>query len=56
MQKNLINKYNKLDVIKDCANFLKLIKDKKLYIIKFEQDEIIKPKIYPNNCVVKVLN
>lgn len=42
-----------MDIIEDCANFSKITKDLKPYIIEFKKDGIIKLKIYSNNCKVK---
>lgn len=39
-------------VIENCANFLKVIKDLKTYVIEFETNKTMKPKLYLNNCVV----
>lgn len=44
------------DIVKDCVNFLKVIKDLKPYIVKFEEDKTMKPEIYPNNCIVEDSN
>lgn len=43
-------------MIEDHANFLKVIKDLKSYMVKFEEDKTIKPKVYINNFMVKCLN
>lgn len=43
-------------MIEDHANFLNVIKDLKSYMVKFEEDKIIKPKVYTNNFMVKGLN
>ena len=42
---------NKPMLCKIVRIFLRL-EELKLYIIKFEEDSIIKPKIYPINCTV----
>ncbi len=43
-------------MVKDCANFLKVIKDLKPYIVEFKEDKIMKLKVYPNNCTVESPN
>ena len=48
-----INGYKRLDVIKDCKNFLKKIKELKPYIVEFEEDGVIKVKTYPFNDAVR---
>lgn len=39
--------------MKDCKNFHTKIEEFKLYIVKFEKDNIIKPKLYLFNCIVE---
>lgn len=48
-----IDGYKRSNVIKDYANFLKLIKNLKPYIVEFEKEEIIKAKVYLDNYIVK---
>lgn len=43
-------------MIEYSAQFLKVIKDLKPYLVEFELDETMKPKIYPNNCIVEFSN
>lgn len=38
---------------KDCKKFLIKIEDFKPYMVDFKKNNIIKPKIYPFNCVVE---
>lgn len=47
-----IDRHDQANVIEDHMNFFKRLKELKLYIIEFEKDSIIKPKIYLTNCVV----
>ncbi len=57
MCKNIvINKYEYLDIVKVQNNYLIRMKVLKLYIIEFEEDNIIKPKIYLFDYVVKANN
>lgn len=51
-----IDKQEQHDMIENYANFLKAIKDLKLYIVKFKKDRIMKLKVYPNDCIVKDSN
>lgn len=51
-----INRYILPNIIKDCANFLKKIKKLKLYKVGFDQNRIIKLKIYLFDCIVEKLN
>lgn len=48
-----IDKYKQSNVIEDSKIFLNKIKKLKLYIIKFDRNNIIKPKIYLLDCIVK---
>ena len=48
--------HERFDVVKDCSNFLKKIKELKPYIVEFNKDGTIKPKAYPPDCVVKSEN
>lgn len=48
-----IDGYKQLDVVEDCKIFLNKIKNLKPYIIEFNKDGTIKPKIYPWNCTVE---
>ena len=43
-------------MVEDYTNFLKVMKNLKLYMVKFKQDEIIKLKIYSDNYIVKSPN
>lgn len=47
-----IDKHKQFDIIKNCINFLKTMEELELYIIGFNQDSIIKPKVNPLNCIV----
>lgn len=47
-----INKHKWADIEKDHKNFFKKLKELKLYIIKFKENDRIKFKIYPANCTI----
>lgn len=51
-----IDRYKQADMIKDYINFLKVLKDLKPYIIQFEKNEIMIPKIYLDNYIVEDLH
>ena len=48
-----VDGYNQADVMQDCKNFLKRLKELKLYMVEFEEDSTMKPKIYPSDCIVR---
>lgn len=48
-----INKYEQLDINKDCKVFIKKMKELKSYIMEFNKNDAMKLKIYPSNCIVK---
>ena len=47
-----VDGHKQSDVIEDCASFLKRIKEFKSYIVEFNQDKIVKPKVYLFDCTV----
>lgn len=47
-----IDGHEQSNVIEDCTRFLKKIIELKPYIVKFNQDKIIKPKLYLFDYVV----
>lgn len=47
-----IDKYEYLDMMEDQNNFLSRIEDLKLYMVRFEKNSIMKPKIYSFDCAV----
>ena len=51
-----IDVYKQSDLVKNCANFFKVIKELKPYMIKFKLDRTMKPMIYPNTCKVQSSN
>lgn len=53
LHKNVfVDGHKQPDVVEDCANFLKRIEELKPYIVEYNQDRVIKPKMYPSNCAV----
>lgn len=48
-----VDRHEQSNVVEDCANFLKKIKELKSYMIEFFKDGAIKPKVYPSDCIVK---
>lgn len=48
-----VNKHKKLDIIKVCKNFFTKIEELKPYMVEFEEDNIMKPKAYFSDCVVR---
>lgn len=54
MHKNVfVDGYKRSNIVEDCKNFLTKIKELKLYMVEFKEDDIIKPKTYSFNCIVK---
>ena len=51
-----IDGHERPDMVEDRANFLKVMEDLKPYMVEFEPDGTMKPKIYPINCVVEGSN
>ena len=53
VRKNIfVDRHEQPDVIEDCASFLRKIEELKLYIVEFDQDGAMKPKIYLFDCAV----
>lgn len=50
-----INKHKQPNIMKDCANFFKVIKDLKPYIVKFKKNRTIKSKVYHDNYIIRSL-
>ena len=54
VRKNVfIDGHERSDVIEDCNNFLKKMKELKPYMVEFEEDSAMKAKTYPSNCKVR---
>ena len=47
-----INGHEQSDVVEDCKVFLNKMKELKPYIVEFDEDGAIKPKVYSLDCVV----
>ena len=47
-----IDKHKQSDVIEDRKNFLYKMEELNRYIVKFDKNSAIKPKVYPADCVV----
>ena len=47
-----IDGHGQLDIVKDQINFLQKMEELKPYIVEFEENNVIKPKVYPANCTV----
>lgn len=41
------------DIVEDHKKFFKRLENLKLYMLEFDKDNIIKPKIYSTNCVIR---
>lgn len=51
-----IDGHERPDVVENRVNFLKVMEDLKPYMVEFEEDGTMKPKVYPDDCVVEGLN
>ena len=40
------------DIVEDCKVFLNKIEELKPYIVEFDDDGAIKPKVYPLDCII----
>ena len=47
-----VDRHERPDVVKDCANFLRKMEELKPYIVEFDQDGAMKPKTYPSDCAI----
>ena len=48
-----INGYKWSNIVEDCKRFLNKIKELKLYLVKFNENDVMKNKMYLPNCVVR---
>ena len=48
-----IDGHEQADVVGDYKNVLKRLEELKLYMIEFEEDSIMKSKIYAINCIIR---
>lgn len=54
IQKDIfVDKHKWLNVIENCQKFLKKIEDFKPYIVEFEENDIIKPKVYFQDYIIE---
>lgn len=51
-----MDKHEQFDIVKNRTNFEKKIEELKSYIVKFFEDDVMKLKVYPSNCIVKDKN
>lgn len=47
-----IDKHERSDMVEDRNKFLTRIEDLKPYIVEFEENGVMKPKIYSSDCAV----
>ena len=47
-----VDGHERADVVEDRKNFLKRLEELKPYMVEFEEDGTMKPKIYPADCTV----
>lgn len=47
-----VDRYERFNIVKDRSNFLQKIEELELYIVEFNKDGIMKPKIYFLDCIV----
>ena len=48
-----VNRHEQSDVVEDRIHFLKKMEELKLYMVEFNKNNIMKPKIYPSDCTVE---
>lgn len=51
-----MDRYKQSDMVEDHTYFLKKMEELKPYMVEFNKDSIMKPKVYPSNCAVKGKN
>ena len=49
----LIDRHKQSDIVKDCKNFFKNIKELKPCMVEFEEGGAMKAKTYPSDCKVR---
>lgn len=47
-----VDRHEQLDIVKDCKNFLKKMKELQSYLIIFKENKKKKPKIYLPDCAI----
>ena len=48
-----VDEYEQSDVVEDYINFLRKMEELKPYMVEFDENGAIKPKIYPSDCTVR---
>lgn len=51
-----VDRHKEFDIVEDRSNFLKKMEELKSYMVEFNKNSNIKPKIYPPNCTVESEN
>ena len=51
-----VDGHKRLDIMEDWKNFLQKMEELKPYIVEFDKNCAMKPKIYPADCVVREIN
>lgn len=47
-----VDKHEQSDIVKDCINFINLMKNMEPHLVRFNKDDTIKDKNYPLGCRV----
>ena len=47
-----VDGYERLDVVEDCKRFLNKMEELKPYLVEFNEDDAMKDKTYPSDCIV----
>lgn len=48
-----IDKYKQFDIVEDCIKFFKKMQELKPYMVEFNQNCTMKPKVYSPNYVIE---
>lgn len=48
-----IDEHERPDVVEDCEVFLEKIEELKSYMVEFDENSAMKPKVYPSDCAVE---
>ena len=48
-----VDGHERSDVVEDRTHFLKKMEELKLYMVEFNEDGTMKPKVYPSDCAVE---
>lgn len=48
-----MNGHEQSNIVEDYTNFFKKIEKLKQYIVKFDKDDTMNPKVYPLNCIIE---